>query len=203
MTNADWRRFELSRLATFLFVALVVALLSGCAGSAQIEPPGERTRIDDRAAIIAEATWRASGAIVEAGLDVGLLSGGPAERVSRIDAEAELAIGLLRSAYDAGNADSYLAAAVSVNAMVEQLQGVGESWRSPGTSAGIAFDATAMLKVAIIAPVIIGSANELRETIASLGAMEQPELQRRISQLRQANDQARFRRIAKFASAGR
>lgn len=81
----------------------------------------DTTVIDEKAAIAVEASWKAAGALIEAGVDAGLIKAAAARRVEQLDAAAERWVRAVRAAYDTGNAPGYIDALGKARAAVTAL----------------------------------------------------------------------------------
>lgn len=144
MTYSEWRQFERRRAATFLLVALIAALLSGCTGKAAIhsaatvaataadvagaEPPApaEATAIDEKALTLAAGAVRvaakSSSALVRAGV---ITRGSPtAVMLARHLGEARDAILAANEARAALSATSYREALVRAEAAVDAIMAI-------------------------------------------------------------------------------
>lgn len=94
------------------------------ADAAGVPPPAvlaDRTRLDEQVAIGAEAMYRGASLLVEPLVDAGLIRGQQAERFRTLNREAFDAVRAVRTAYDAGNARSYAAAAERASGAIAKL----------------------------------------------------------------------------------
>ena len=105
-------------------LALLCAL-SACTPPATIPPaPGavaDKTILDEQGALAAELAYKAVRIALETGVDVGVIRGATAARIAALDAKAYAALKVVRSAYEAGNADSYAAALITARAAIADL----------------------------------------------------------------------------------
>lgn len=105
-------------------LALLCAL-PACAPINTIPPsPGavaDQTVLDEQGALAAELAYKAARIAIETGVDAGLIRGATAARIAVLDAKAYAALGVVRQAYEAGNAPSYAAALTTARAAVSDL----------------------------------------------------------------------------------
>lgn len=89
-----------------------------------VAPPSEhadKTVLDEQGMLAAELAYKAARVAVEIGVDAGLIRGETATRVAAIDDQAYAALGVARSAYRAGNAQSYKNALRDAQAAISGL----------------------------------------------------------------------------------
>lgn len=87
-------------------------------------PPGavaDKTILDEQGALAAELAYKAALIALETGVDAGVIRGATAARIAALDAKAYAALGVVRRAYEAGNATSYAAALVTARAAIADL----------------------------------------------------------------------------------
>lgn len=105
-------------------LALLCAL-PACTPFNTIPPaPGavaNKTVLDEQGALAAELAYKAARVAIETGVDAGLIRGATAAKVATLDAKAYAALGVVRKAYEAGNAASYNAAIVTARAAITDL----------------------------------------------------------------------------------
>ena len=105
-------------------LALLCAL-PACAPVNTIPPaPGavaDKIVLDEQGALAAELAYKAARVAIETGLDAGLIRGATAARVAVLDKKAYAALGVVRKAYEAGNAASYTAAIATARAAISDL----------------------------------------------------------------------------------
>lgn len=120
----------MTRLKSYLLMialALIAVPLAACSSLSMGAPPSspgvvaDATVLDEKAAIAVEASWAAAGTLVEAATDAGLVQGALAARLDRLDATAAKWVHAARAAYDAGNADGYLAALKEAQRAIAQI----------------------------------------------------------------------------------
>lgn len=70
-----------------------------------------QTALDEQTALSVELAYQAAGLAVRTAVDAGIVKGETAENIATLDGKAYGAVRAVRSAYDAGNAESYAAAA--------------------------------------------------------------------------------------------
>ena len=102
-------------------------LLSACAAVPTGVPlsPGQvadTTTSDEKAALAVEISYKAVGVLIEAAVDSGQVKGELAGRVDRLDAQAAALVAKARTAYDAGNSDSYSDFSVQAQAIIAELR---------------------------------------------------------------------------------
>lgn len=101
MTYAQWRRFELQRLAVFLFVALAICFVAGCAPHPASTPtPTQGASLDSRGALAAEVTYRAAGVALETSIDIGEFDGPAAHGATAAETKAFAVVTVARAGYD-------------------------------------------------------------------------------------------------------
>lgn len=67
----------------------------------------DKTMLDEQGMLACENFYKAARIAVETGVDAGLIKGEAAAKVAALDNQAYAALGAVRSAYRAGNAQSY------------------------------------------------------------------------------------------------
>ena len=78
--------------------------------------------IDERALLIAEASYNGIGTIIEASVDAGLLTGERAARVRELNRQAYDALVLARQAQAAADARTYVEQTTKVLGLIAQIQ---------------------------------------------------------------------------------
>lgn len=128
----------MKRLRIMAMAAITSLMLAGCAVAT---PPGgippepvsilpapstvaDRTVLDEQGLRGLELGYKLARLAGEALVDAGLIRGETAATIARVDSRVFAALGVARSAYDAGNADSYGAALIEAQKGLEQLLGV-------------------------------------------------------------------------------
>lgn len=81
----------------------------------------DSSTLDEQGALAAELAYKAARVAVETGVDAGLIRGATAAKVAKLDRQAFAALGLVRKAYDAGNAASYTSALTAARAAISDL----------------------------------------------------------------------------------
>jgi len=106
-------------------LALILAFaLPGCTTipTAPVEV-SDQTVLDEQVMLAAEAAYAAAGLAVDSAIDAGLVHSERADRLAAADRAAYAALVKLRAAYRAGNAPSYQAALVEVQAAISSMIG--------------------------------------------------------------------------------
>lgn len=112
-----------------LIIAAALAL-SACAplaalgGVASLPVPSklaDRTKLDEQAALAVELAYKTARTLAELAVDAGAVKPGTplARRIAVADVQAYAAVVAVRSAYDAGNADAYDAAATQAREAID------------------------------------------------------------------------------------
>lgn len=110
-----------------LMAAMVLVLLSGCAGLGSVASPpppvelANRTVLDEQGALAVELAYKAARLAGETAVDAGLVKGATAQRVAALDLQAYSAVLAVRQAYRAGNAASYAEALVRGQSAITEL----------------------------------------------------------------------------------
>lgn len=120
----NWREIRLAALAVLVLFAAVAAGCSGPAGVAST--PAEvaaSTKVDEQAAIGAEVLYTTASTFGNTLSRAGLIN---RERFQQLDAKAYKALLLVRSAYRAGNADSFAVALAELNNLAKQIRDLKE-----------------------------------------------------------------------------
>ena len=111
------------RYVSFLILSAGLAACGPLSPPSNILPPSvfaERTVLDEQAALGVELAYQAQALSVRTALRSGLLTGANAAKAAAIDAKAYAALKLVRSAYDAGNAQDYVSALLEARNLVTQ-----------------------------------------------------------------------------------
>lgn len=108
-----------------LIALALISALSAC-GSISTIPPApasvaDQTTLDEQGALAAELAYKAARVAIETGVDAGFIRGAAAARIAALDAKAYAALGVVRRAYEAGNAASYATALTSARSAVAEL----------------------------------------------------------------------------------
>lgn len=97
-----------------IFALMFAIALSSCSALLPALPSpssvSQQTKIDERALLSAELSYKAARTLMEAGVDSGQVTPGRAAKFFRINGALNAALVRARSAYDAANAPSYHAA---------------------------------------------------------------------------------------------
>ena len=89
-----------------------------------VTPPSDfadKTTLDEQGMLACENFYKAARIAVETGVDAGLIKGETAAKVAVLDNQAYAALGAVRSAYRAGNAQSYKNALREAQAVIGGL----------------------------------------------------------------------------------
>lgn len=97
------------------------AVVADAAGAPPPAALADQTKLDEQIAIGAEAMYRGARMLVEPLVDAGVIRGRTAGRFRTLNREAFDAIRAVRTAYDAGNARSYAAAAERASGAIAKL----------------------------------------------------------------------------------
>lgn len=98
-------------------LALACLAMSACSFATSADIPSSpsaaanQTVLDEQTALAVELSYQAAGLAVETAVDAGAITGETATKVAALDRKAYAAVRAVRSAYDAGNAESYAQAA--------------------------------------------------------------------------------------------
>lgn len=111
-------------------IAAAALALAGCGAVAapitSMPAPAtvaDKTALDEKPARVLERAYKAVRGAAEAGVDAGAIRGTTAARVARADNEAFSWLGVVRSAYDAGNAATYTEAIEHAKAAIAKIFG--------------------------------------------------------------------------------
>ena len=117
-----------------VFAIFAALALSGCATmpTAPSSPNAfaRQTKIDERALLSAELSYKAARNLMEAAIDSGQLTPGLAAKFFRVNATLNAALVRARIAYDAANAPSYRAALDDIDALIFELKQIGAEQES-------------------------------------------------------------------------
>ena len=107
------------------FVLLAAVALSSCSSlPAKLPSPSsvsQQTKIDERALLSAELSYKAARTYMEAAVDSGQVTPGLATKFFRINGKLNAALVRARIAYDAANAPSYHAALHEAGPLILEL----------------------------------------------------------------------------------
>lgn len=116
--------------SVFLLATMVACAPLAACDFGTIQSPGSvanRTVLDEQIAVSVELAYKAARVAVETGVDAGLIKGATAAKVALADNRAFAAVQFVRTAYRAGNAASYSAAATeaqkAVGALLSAIKG--------------------------------------------------------------------------------
>lgn len=111
------RAHELGVLGAFVLMILFALALSGCTipgisfGPSSLPPApvaaANQTVLDEQAALSVELAYKAARTAIEIAVDAGAIKGERAKKFADLDNKAYAAVGIVRSAYRAGNATDY------------------------------------------------------------------------------------------------
>ena len=108
----------------FIALALLCAI-PACAPVSAVPPVpasvADKTMLDEQGALAAELAYQAARVAIETGVDAGFIHGATAERIAALDVKAYAALGVVRRAYEAGNAQSYAAGLTSARSAIAEL----------------------------------------------------------------------------------
>lgn len=102
-------------------LALALALSACAAVPAELPAPARaagKTVIDEKAAILAETAYAGASRLGAVAARSGLIN---KDRFKALDARAFAALGVVRSAYNAGNASDFGVAVIELNATLAQI----------------------------------------------------------------------------------
>lgn len=116
---------KIMKSSPFIFVLLAAVALCSCSTlPAKLHSPSsasQQTKIDERALLSAELSYKKARTYMEAAIDSGQVAPGLAAKLFRLNGKLNAALVRARIAYDAANAPNYKAALDEASPLILEL----------------------------------------------------------------------------------